>query len=55
LAALDDMMAASRAALREAPQDPLLNHYFLSAWAAREATLQQLGAALPVDKLVERY
>ena len=55
LAALDEMMAASRAALREAPQDLLLNHYFLSAWAAREATLQQLGAALPVDKLVERY
>lgn len=55
LAALDRMMAASRAALRDAPQDPLLNHYFLSAWAAREATLQQLGAALPVDKLVERY
>lgn len=55
LAVLDEMMSASRAALREAPQDPLLNHYFLSAWAAREATLQQLSATLPVDKLVERY
>lgn len=55
LAALDDMMAASRAALRDVPQDPVLNQYYLSAWAAREATLQQLGATLPVDKLVERY
>jgi hypothetical protein len=55
LAALDQMMAASRAALRDAPQDPLLNHYFLSAYTARETTLQQLGITLPVDKTVERY
>ena len=49
------MMSASRAALREAPQDPLLNHYFLSAYSAREATLQALGGTLPVDKTLERY
>lgn len=55
LAALDQMMSASRAALREAPQDPLLNHYFLSAYTAREATLQALGGTLPVDKTLERY
>jgi hypothetical protein len=55
LEALDQMMAASRAALREAPQDPVLNHYFLSAYNAREATLQALGGALPVDKTLERY
>jgi hypothetical protein len=55
LAALDQMMAASRAALRDAPQDPVLNHYFLAAYTAREATLQQLGGALPVDKTIERY
>lgn len=55
LAALDQMMAASRAALREAPQDPVLNQYFLSAYTAREATLQALGGALPVDKSLERY
>jgi hypothetical protein len=55
LAALDQMMAASRAALREAPQDPLLNHYYLAAYTAREATLQQLGGTLPVDKVIERY
>lgn len=55
LAALDQMMAASRAALRDAPQDPVLNHYFLAAYNAREATLQALGGALPVDKTLERY
>jgi hypothetical protein len=55
LAALDQMMAASRAALREAPQDPVLNHYYLAAYTAREATLQQLGGTLPVDKVIERY
>ncbi len=55
LAALDQMMAASRAALREAPQDPVLNRYFLAAYTAREATLQALGGTLPVDKSLERY
>jgi hypothetical protein len=55
LAALDQMMAASRAALRDAPQDPVLNHYYLAAYSAREATLQALGGALPVDKVIERY
>lgn len=55
LAALDQMMAASRAALREAPQDPVLNHYYLAASTAREATLQQLSSALPVDKTIEGY
>ncbi len=55
LAALDQMMAASRAALRDAPQDPVLNQYYLAAFSAREATLQQLGITLPVDKSIERY
>ncbi len=47
LAGLDEMTAASLSALKEAPQDPLLNQYYLSATAAREATLQQLSNALP--------
>lgn len=55
LAALDQMMAASRAALFEAPQDPVLNQYYLAAWNAREATLQQLGDALPVHKTLNRF
>lgn len=55
LAALDQMMAASRAALTDAPQDPVLNQYYLAAFSAREATLQQLGTSLPVGKTIERY
>ena len=55
LAALDQMMAASRAALLEAPEDALMNHYFLTAFSAREATIQQLGSSLPVDKSLESY
>ena len=55
LAALDQMMEASRVALRDAPQDPVLNHYYLAAYSAREATLQALGGVLPVDKIIDRY
>ena len=55
LAALDQMMAASRAALRDAPQDPVLNHYYLAAYTAREATLQQLISTLPIDKTIEGF
>jgi hypothetical protein len=55
LAALDQMMEASRAALRDAPQDPVLNHYYFAAYTAREATLQQLSSTLPVDKTIESY
>lgn len=55
LAALDQMVTASRAGLYEAPQDPMLNQYYLAAYTAREATLRQLGAALPVDRVMERF
>ncbi len=55
LAALDQMMTASRAGLYEAPQDPVLNQYYLAAYTAREATLRQLGASLPVDRVMERF
>ena len=55
LAALDEMAAASKTALRTAPDDPLLNQYYLSAVSAREATLQQLGNALPQGVTVVRY
>ncbi len=55
LAALDQMMTASRAGLYEAPQDPVLNQYDLAVDMAREATLRQLGAALPVDRVMERF
>jgi hypothetical protein len=55
LAGLDEMTTASLSALKDAPRDPLLNEYFLSAAAAREATLQQLGHSLPVGATMERF
>jgi len=55
LVGLDEMTTASLAALKDAPRDPLLNQYFLSASAAREATLQQLGNSLPVGTTMERF
>jgi len=55
LSALEQMMTASRAGLYEAPQDPFLNQYYLAAYTAREATLRQLGASLPVDRVMESF
>jgi hypothetical protein len=45
LQALDDIAAATRAALYRAPQDPVLNQYYLDALSAREATIGQLRLA----------
>jgi len=39
LKALDDIAAATRAALYQAPQDPVLNQYYLNTLSARDATL----------------
>jgi hypothetical protein len=55
LAALEQMLVASRAGLFEAPQDPVLNQYYLAAYTAREATLRQLGETLPVDRVMESF
>lgn len=55
LAALDEIAAAARAALYRAPQDPLLNQYYLTTLGAREATLRQIGASLPATGRLERY
>jgi hypothetical protein len=46
LVALDNVMAASREALYEAPHDPVINRYYLATLGAREATLRQLNSAL---------
>jgi hypothetical protein len=48
LAALDEVLPKFREALHEAPQDPVLNQYYLTAADVRESTLRQLGRALPV-------
>lgn len=55
LAALDEMAAASRTALYRAPQDPLLNQYYLAFQTAREQTLQQLAVSLPAKRQLGRY
>lgn len=55
LAALDDMAAASRAALYRAPQDPLLNQYYLAFQSARAQTLQALAVSLPASRPLGRY
>lgn len=49
LAALDEVAAATRRALYQAPHDPVINRYYLTTLGAREATLRQLGATLQPD------
>ena len=44
---LDRSVAATRAALYRAPQDPVLNQYYLQTQGARNLTLQQLGQVVP--------
>jgi hypothetical protein len=48
LVALDDIIAATRAALYQAPQDPVLNQYYQGTLTARQATLAQLRGVMPV-------
>lgn len=55
LAALDEMGSTARDALRASPDDPLLSQYYLSTISAREATLQQLGHALPAGAKMVRF
>lgn len=55
LTALDEIAAAARAALYRAPQDPMLNQYYLTTLGAREATLRQIGATMPQTQRLGRY
>jgi hypothetical protein len=55
LAALDEVMPKVREALYEAPQDPMLNQYYLTTYEARESTLRQLGKTLPVNVRLNAY
>jgi hypothetical protein len=45
LAALNAIAAITRSALAEAPADPVLNGYHLTALAQREATVRQMAAS----------
>jgi hypothetical protein len=47
LAALDEMAGVALDAVHQAPQDPLMNRYYLATLGARDATLRQLGEKLP--------
>ena len=55
LAALDGMVSVSRAALYEAPADPVINQYYLATLGAREATMRQIGRTLPAGSQVTAY
>lgn len=45
LAALESIVATTRAALGQAPADPVINGYHLTAVAQRDATLRQIAAS----------
>ncbi len=51
LAVLDQMLAATRTGLYQAPQDPMLNQAFLATQGAREATIRQYSQVLPTKRL----
>ena len=55
LAALDNVMTEMRSALHEAPNDPVINQYYLATVGAREATLRQLGTTLPAGARLNRF
>ena len=55
LAALDGMVSVSRAALYEAPADPVINQYYLATLGAREATMRQIGRSLPAGTQLTPY
>lgn len=55
LAALDRVSDAALAAANEAPADPVINQYLISARAARAVTLQQLNGSLPAGMSLASY
>jgi hypothetical protein len=56
LAALDNVMTEIRGALKEAPEHPVSNQYYLQTVGAREATLRQLGTTLrPAGVSLNRF
>ncbi len=56
LAALDNVMTSIRGALKEMPQDPVINQYYVTTVGAREATLRQLGTAIrPAGVSLNRF
>ncbi len=55
LAALDQVMQATHSALDQAPNDPVINQYYLATMGAREATRQQLNAVRTVGAKLKGF
>lgn len=55
LAALDRVNDAALAAVNEAPADPVVNQYLMSARTARAVTVQQLNSSLPAGMSLASY
>jgi hypothetical protein len=55
LAALDGMIGVSRAALYDAPADPLINQLYLATLGARDATVRQISRDLPEGTVLTPY
>ncbi|MGH7711685.1 MAG: hypothetical protein ACREOG_10405, partial [Gemmatimonadaceae bacterium] len=55
LAFLDEVAQSTREALAEAPQDPLINQYYVSTLGARDATLQRMSQFVPVTNRLGRF
>ena len=55
LEVLDAAMATARRALYEAPDDPVMNRYYLATLGAREVTLRHLTTVLPASQQVLEY
>ncbi len=55
LAALDQVMQATHSALSQAPNDPVINQYYLATMGAREATRQQLSAVQTVGAKLKGF
>ena len=55
LAALDEVMQATHSALNQAPNDPVINQYYLATMGAREATRQKLNAVQTVGAKLKGF
>lgn len=55
LAALDEVMQATHSALSQAPNDPVINQYYLATMGAREATRQKLNAVQTVGAKLKGF
>ena len=55
LAFLDEVAQSTREALAEAPQDPLINQFYVSTLGARDATLQRMGQVVQVGNQLGRW